>query len=72
MFYDRVQLQRALTHLRQDTAYRTTLAVAARHAFEANWSEKVVVPGYLEIVRAAAERRGATQVARALAKELTG
>jgi hypothetical protein len=42
---------------------------AALVSFEQRWSEKAVIPRYLEIVRSAAERRGMQEVADTLAME---
>jgi glycosyltransferase involved in cell wall biosynthesis len=57
VFSDRPALEQAMARLLQDPAYRDTLARSGRAAFETHWSERTVVPQYLDIVRRAALAR---------------
>ncbi len=63
------ELDAILRRLQHDPAYRATLAAGARQAVCQYWSESVVVPAYLDIVRRAAARRGRTAVSQALADQ---
>ena len=47
---------------RQEPGYRDRLARAGHRALESMWTERTVVPRYLDIVRAAAADRGDTRV----------
>jgi glycosyltransferase involved in cell wall biosynthesis len=67
LFSTRDELLGALRRLSGDPAYRAQLAEAGYRAYVEHWSEHVVVPQYLDIVRRAALRRGATSVAERLA-----
>jgi glycosyltransferase involved in cell wall biosynthesis len=51
------ELVSAMARLAGDPGYRDRLGRAGRRAFQERWSEQVVVPKYLEIVRQAAERK---------------
>ncbi len=53
-FSSRDELEVAMARLLRDRSHRDTLARAGRAAFEAYWSERTVVPQYLDIVRRAA------------------
>jgi len=59
----------ALRQFRDDPAYRKDLAGNARRAVTEHWTESVVVPGYLELVRKSAVRRGHQGVLASLASE---
>jgi glycosyltransferase involved in cell wall biosynthesis len=61
------ELLDALERLRREPALREELAAAGRAAFAARWSDRVVVPRYLDLVRRIAERKGDRRVAAALA-----
>jgi glycosyltransferase involved in cell wall biosynthesis len=61
-FRDRTELEASMARLLHDHPYRTRLAQAGRRALESFWSERTVVPRYLEIVRAAAATRQASRV----------
>ena len=56
----------ALRRLSSDAAYRAQLAASGYRAYGTYWSERVVVPEYLDIVRRAALHRGDTRVAELL------
>jgi glycosyltransferase involved in cell wall biosynthesis len=62
LFGDRAELEAAMARLLQDRAYRDRLAAAGHHALEAMWTERTVVPRFLDIVRAAAADRGDERV----------
>jgi glycosyltransferase involved in cell wall biosynthesis len=59
LFETEVELLSAMSRLQKDAARRQAMGEAGHHAYRGRWSESVVVPRYLEIVRRAAERRGA-------------
>jgi glycosyltransferase involved in cell wall biosynthesis len=63
------QLVEAMSRLSCETGLRQRMGQAALVSFEQRWSEKAVIPRYLEIVRSAAERRGMQEVADTLAME---
>jgi glycosyltransferase involved in cell wall biosynthesis len=58
LFSNREELLSVMDRLLGDSAYRTTLGQAGHRALQERWSERVVLPRYLDIVRRAAERRG--------------
>jgi glycosyltransferase involved in cell wall biosynthesis len=62
VFNTRDELMAAMTRLLEDPGYRDHLGQAGHQALRERWSERTVVPKYLEIVREAAERRGDTRV----------
>ncbi|MBA2292440.1 MAG: glycosyltransferase family 4 protein [Gemmatimonadales bacterium] len=62
LFGDRGELAAAMARLLQDPAFRATLARSGRAALDALWSERTVVPRYLDIVRSAAADRGNARV----------
>ena len=61
------ELRESMRRLLEDRSYRNQIARAGRQAFEAHWSEDVVMPRYLDIVRRAAQRRSRHDIATALA-----
>ena len=61
-FANRGELVAAMARLAGNHDYRVTLGQAARVAFETHWSEQVVVPQYLDIVRRAAMRKNHARV----------
>lgn len=69
LFGDRTELLQAMRRLQGDAPYRARLSAAGYAAYVNRWSERVVVPQYLEIVRRAAVRRGHARVADALATQ---
>ena len=52
------ELLAAMRRMQGDVAYRARLAACGYRAYVENWSESVVLPRYLDIVRRAAHRRG--------------
>lgn len=60
------ELVGALQRFQRDPALRARCADAGHRAFLQHWTERAVVPRYLEIVRRTAERKGRAEVARAL------
>ena len=56
LFGDDAELRRALTSLAADPAARGRLGATARRAYETRWSERAVLPQYLEIVERTRER----------------
>lgn len=66
LFSNREELLSAMGRLSSDTKYRAQLSVSAYRAYAERWSEGVVVPQYLEILRRAALRRGKTRTAERL------
>lgn len=69
LFSTREELLAAMRRLQCDPAYRESLAERGYAAYVERWSEHVVVPQYLDIVRRAAARRGHTRVLDALATQ---
>ena len=57
----------AMRRLQGDAGYRNKLSQSGYRAYVRRWSEHVVVPQYLDIVRRAAARRGHARVVDALA-----
>ena len=62
LFSTREELVAAMQRLASDTRYRNALAASGYLAFRERWHEEIVVPGYLEIVRDAAARKGDMRV----------
>jgi glycosyltransferase involved in cell wall biosynthesis len=60
------ELRAALEHMLADPAERARLAERARKAFEESWSEEVIVPRYLDVVRRAALAKGQHELAATL------
>jgi len=60
------ELVAAIRRLQGDVAARERLARNAYAAYQAHWTEDVVIPRYLEIVRRAAEHRKAKRVGHAV------
>ena len=69
LFSSRDELLQAMRRMQEDPHYRARLSASGYAAYVNRWSERVVVPQYLEIVRRAAARRGHMRVADALATE---
>jgi glycosyltransferase involved in cell wall biosynthesis len=67
LFRDAGELLAAMDRIRSDPAHRDRLAAAGWRAFSERWTERAVMPRYLELVRQAANRSGHAEVARALA-----
>ena len=68
LFGTRDELVAAMRRLQEDPARRARLAAAGYDAFVARWSERAVVPQYLDIVARAAERKGDRDVLSKLGK----
>jgi glycosyltransferase involved in cell wall biosynthesis len=62
LFATEGELEAALHRYLDDPARHRRLGEAGRLAFQARWSESAVVPRFLDVVREAAERRGARAV----------
>ena len=69
LFSNRAELLASMRRLQGDPAYRASLSVSGYRAYVERWSESVVVPQYLELVRCAAVRRGHARVMDALATQ---
>jgi glycosyltransferase involved in cell wall biosynthesis len=69
LFSTREELLAAMQRLQRDPAYRGALSASGYRAYVERWSERVVVPQYLELVRRAAARRGHARVLDALATQ---
>ena len=72
LFTTRADLIAAMARMQTDRGYRDRLAEAGLRAFGERWSESVVIPKYLDIVRRAAERRGLLDVAERLRGHVQG
>jgi glycosyltransferase involved in cell wall biosynthesis len=59
LFETETELLSAMARVQKDVARRQAMGEAGQRAYRERWSESVVVPRYLDIVRRAAERRGA-------------
>jgi glycosyltransferase involved in cell wall biosynthesis len=66
LFDDERELLDAMSALQRDPTRRRDWGEQARTAFTRHWSESAVLPRYLDVVRAAAERSGRDRVAAAL------
>ena len=62
IFETRDELIAAMERLRQDRALRDQLANHGRTAVDQIWSEHVVIPHYLDVIRRAAEKRQHTRI----------
>lgn len=63
LFDDAAGLGAAMARLLDEPNLQVELARAGERAFREHWSEPVVVPRYLDLVRRVAERKGLTRVA---------
>lgn len=61
-FGDRQELETLMARVLQEPAYRDALAAAGHAALGRLWSERTVVPRYLDIVRSAAADRGNARI----------
>lgn len=71
LFDTPAELESILRRFISDPSYRAGLAANGPTAVRRYWTEKVVVPAYLDLVRRAAERRRHTRVLAALAFQET-
>jgi len=70
LLFDRAdELLGAMRRLQHDPGLHGRLARAGRIAFDNHWSESAVLPRYLDLVRRAAEARGARRILQALSQE---
>lgn len=69
LFSTPAELAASMRRLQGDPARRSELGRSGRAAFLAEFSEAVVVPGYLDLVADAARRRGRRDVLSALGKD---
>lgn len=67
LFSTRSELVEVMRRLVDEPDHRARLAASGYRAYEALWTESAVIPQYLDIVRRAAERRGQSHVASAIA-----
>ena len=63
------QLITAMRRMQADETYRRELGRRAVEAFEQHWSERAVIPQYLDVVRRAAERAGKQRIVERLGQE---
>lgn len=68
LFESQDELLVAMRRLQQDPSYRAQRSRAGYRAYADRWSERVVIPQYLDIVRRAASRRSNRRVLDALAQ----
>lgn len=61
-FSDRSELEAVMARILRDKEYRAALALAGHQSLQKLWSERTVVPRYLDIVRSAAADRDANRV----------
>lgn len=66
LFSDQAELLAAMRRIQNDPEHRSRLGLAGYRAYLERWSASVVVPGFLAIVRKAAERRHRTEIVEAL------
>jgi glycosyltransferase involved in cell wall biosynthesis len=66
LFSDEAELRAAIARLGADIDYRESLAKRARHAFETNWREDVVMARYLDLLRGMALARDDRKILTAL------
>ncbi|MCE9594286.1 MAG: glycosyltransferase family 4 protein [Planctomycetes bacterium] len=66
LFGNPAELIAAMRRFQSDPAHRSRCAAAGHAAFLENWTERAVVPRYLDIVRRAAEHKGRKGVTEAL------
>ena len=70
LFSTQDELIAALERFERDAGFRARMAANGRSAFAEHWSERVVVPRYLQLLQNAAERKGDRRVARLLSNEV--
>lgn len=66
LFASDAELGEAMARIAGDEGYRTELAREARAAFETFWRDDVVLAAYFDLLRRAALKKGATQLATTL------
>jgi glycosyltransferase involved in cell wall biosynthesis len=70
LFTTPAELEQAMRRIAGDAGYRERLGRSAYAGYLANWSEDVVVPQYLDVIRAVAERKGLDRIARVARAEV--
>jgi glycosyltransferase involved in cell wall biosynthesis len=70
LFTTPAELEAALHRLLDEPGRRERFARAGHAAFQSTWSERAVIPRFLDVVRRAAERKGDRRVAEALMAEV--
>jgi glycosyltransferase involved in cell wall biosynthesis len=68
LFADPLELEAAIRSLASDATRREAMASAARVAFRTQWSERVALAAYFELIRSLAARRGLGTVTGAFAE----
>jgi glycosyltransferase involved in cell wall biosynthesis len=63
LFSSEEELISAMKRLQEDTVYRESLGRTGAYSFHEHWTEDIIVPAYLDIVRRASARRGLTRIA---------
>ncbi len=66
------ELIAAIRRLQSDSAHRDRLAAAAYRGYLERWSERAVIPQFLDVVRRAAARKGDRRVLERLGAHLAG
>lgn len=69
LFSSREELLMAMRHVQRDLVHRAALSASGYRAYVERWSESVVIPQYLDIVRRAAARRGHAHILDTLATQ---
>jgi glycosyltransferase involved in cell wall biosynthesis len=69
LFSTETELEAAIRRFQLDAPYRQRLSRAGQDAVRAHWTEAVVIPEYLALVRRAAQRKGHGRVADLLAPQ---
>ena len=63
LYESKDELAAAFSRFESDVALRARFGAAGRAAFERHWTEQVVIPEYLRLVRSAAEHKGDARLA---------
>jgi glycosyltransferase involved in cell wall biosynthesis len=63
LFSTEAELEAAIRRFQRDAPYRQCLSRAAQEAVREHWTEAVVIPEYLELIRRAAHHKGYERVA---------
>lgn len=66
LFSTAAESRAAMERMASDTEYRATLAAAGRESFLARWTEEKIIPGYVALLRQAAQRKGDARLAHLL------
>jgi len=68
LFDDARGLLEAMRTLQAEAGRRQDMALRARRSFEENWSERAVVPRYMDLIHEVAERKGSRDLANRIAR----